>query len=266
MEEKKAVAVSELAQTGFKVITSPATFFREMPKGGGISRPLAFMVMMGVINGLVTAALGLFDMASNPIFSTGMTIVSLVLYPFAELSHTPILSTGMAIASIVLYPLAYAVFGFAGAGLVCTVWKLLGSRESYETSYSCVAYLAAFMPLTTLLLVIPYGGLLVSVALLTYLYVLISRKVHGIERTRAWLVFGLIGVMLFLMGIGADIRAQEFRQKTAALPSSIPPGNDTGPYRTDAIDAAEENTAVCGGTFSMGRRMPSHQFFSGSNT
>lgn len=216
MEEKKAVAVTTLAQTGIKIMTSPATFFREMPKSGGLSAPLAFMVMMGVINGLVTAALGLFDVASNPIFSTGMTIVSLVLYPFAELLPTPIMSTGMAIASILLYPLAYAVFGFAGAGLVCSLWKLLGSRESYETSYKCVAYLAAFMPITTLLLVVPYGGLLVSVALLTYLYVLISREVHRIESIRAWVTFGLIGVLLFLMGLGADIRAQEFQQKTAA--------------------------------------------------
>jgi hypothetical protein len=76
-----------------------------------------------------------------------------------------------------------------------------------------VAYLAAFMPITTLLLVIPYAGLLVSVALLTYLYVLISRKVHRIEVRRAWVVFGLIGVMLFFMGIGADIRAQDVRKK-----------------------------------------------------
>jgi hypothetical protein len=217
MEEKKAVTVTELMQTAVKVITSPAAFFREMPKSGGFSLPLAFMVMMGVINGLVTAALGLFDIASNPIFSTGMMMVSIVLYPFAELSHTPILSTGMAIASIMLYPLAYAVLGFAGAGLVFAVWKIMGSRESYETAYCCVAYLAAFMPVTTLLLVIPYAGLLVSVALLTYLYVLISRKVHGIEFTRAWVVFGLIGVMLFFMGIGVDIRAQDVRKKIGDL-------------------------------------------------
>jgi len=217
MEEKKAVTVTALMQTAVKVILSPAAFFREMPESGGFSLPLAFMVMMGVINGLVTAALGLFDVASNPIFSTGMTMVSIVLYPFAELSHTPILSTGMAIASILLYPLAYAVLGFAGAGLVFAVWKILGSRESYETAYCCVAYLAAFMPITTLLLVIPYWGLLVSVALLTYLYVLISRNVHGIKVARAWLVFGLIGVVLFFMGIGADIRAQDVRKKIVDL-------------------------------------------------
>jgi hypothetical protein len=217
MEEKKAVTVTALMQTAVKVITSPAAFFREMPKSGGFSLPLAFMVLMGVINGLITAALGLFDVASNPIFSTGMMMVSIVLYPFAELSHTPILSTGMAIASIMLYPLAYAVLGFAGAGLVFAVWKIMGSRESYETAYCCVAYLAAFMPITTLLLVIPYAGLLVSVALLTYLYVLISRKVHRIEVTRAWVVFGLIGVMLFFMGIGADIRAQDVRKSIVDL-------------------------------------------------
>jgi len=156
-------------------------------------------------------------MASNPIFSTGVTMASIVLYPFAELSPTPILSTGMAIASIMLYPLGYAVLGFGGAGLVFAVWKLLGSRESFETAYGCVAYLSAFMPITTLLLVVPYGGLLICVALLTYLYVLISREAHGIKVARAWVVFGLIGVALFFMGLGADIRAQDFNKKMADM-------------------------------------------------
>jgi hypothetical protein len=224
MTERKAVTVPAIAQTAIKVITSPATFFREMPKGGGFSGPLAFMVLMGVINGLVTAVLGVFEMTSNPIFSTGMAIVSIVLYPFAELSPIPIMSTGMAVASIMLYPLAYAVFGFAGAGLVHAVWKVLGSRESYETAYRCVAYLAAFMPLTTLLLLVPYAGLLVSVVLLTYLYALISMKVHGIEVKRAWVTFGLIGVVLFFMGLGADIRAQEYRKKTAELKKTLAHG------------------------------------------
>jgi hypothetical protein len=217
MEEKKAVTTKTLMQTAVRVITSPTTFFREMPKCGGFSGPFTFMVMMGVINGLVTAALGLFDMASNPIFSTGMTMVYIVLYPFAELSHTPILSTGMAVASIILYPLAYAVLGFAGAGLVYAVWKMMGSRESYETAYCCVAFLAAFMPITTLLLVIPYAGLVASVVLLTYLYVLISREVHGIKASKAWVVFGLIGLVLFFMGLGADMRAQDIDKTMAIL-------------------------------------------------
>jgi hypothetical protein len=217
MEGKKAVTTRTLMQTAVKIITSPATFFREMPKCGGFSGPFTFMVMMGVINGLVTAALGLFDMASNPIFSTGMTMVYIVLYPFAELSHTPILSTGMAVASIILYPLAYAVLGFAGAGLVYAVWNMMGSRESYETAYCCVAFLAAFMPITTLLLVIPYAGIVASVVLLTYLYVLISREVHGIKTARAWVVFGFIGMVLFFMGLGADMRAQDIDKTMAVL-------------------------------------------------
>jgi hypothetical protein len=220
MEERQAVTTRTLMKTAVKIITSPTTFFREMPKCGGFSGPFAFLVMMGVINGLVTAALGMFDMASNPIFSTGMTMVYIVLYPFAELSHTPILSTGMAVASIILYPLAYAVLGFAGAGLAYAVWKIMGSRESYETTYCCVAFLAAFMPLTTLLLAIPYAGLLVSVVLLTWLYVLISREVHGIKAARAWVVFGLIGLVLFFMGLGADIRAQDINKTMALLNAS----------------------------------------------
>ncbi len=217
MVEKKAVTVAELAKTAFKILRSPAAFFREMPKRSGFSLPFAFMVMMGMINGIVIGALGLFDIAGNFIFSTGVAIMSLVLYPFLELSPTPIMSTGMAIAAMVLCPLAYAVFGFAGAGIVHAVWRLLGSRESFETAYDCVAYLSVFMPITTLLLVVPYGGLLICVALITYLYVLISREVHRVSAWKAWVTFGLIGAMLFLIGFGADFRAQQFKKKTAGL-------------------------------------------------
>jgi hypothetical protein len=217
MEQKKAFTVTGIIRTAVKVITSPATFYREMPKSIGFTVPFTFMVMMGLVNGLVTAALGLFGMTSNPIFSTGVTMVSLVLYPFTSLSPTPILSTGMAIASIMFYPLAYAVLGFGGAGLVYAVWKILGSSETFETAYGCIAYLSAFMPITTLLLVIPYWGLIICIALLTYLYVLISREVHVIKAAKAWGVFGLIGIVLFFMGLGADIRVQEYNKKMADM-------------------------------------------------
>lgn len=217
MEKKNEVTIMGLAKTAVRVVTSPAAFFREMPKRPGFAEPLAFMVMMGLINGTVTGALGLFDIASNHIFSTGMSIMSLILYPFIELAPTTIMSTGMAIAAMLLCPLAYAVFGFAGAGLVHAVWKALGSREPFETAYGCVAYLSAFMPITTLLMVMPYAGILICIVLLTYLYVLISKEVHGIAGTRAWVVFGLIGVMLFFIGLGADIRSQDNRKKMAGL-------------------------------------------------
>ncbi len=217
MVEKTGVTIASLVKIAFKIIRSPAAFFREMPKKAGFTAPFAFMVMMGVINGIVIGALGLFNIASNFIFSTGMAIMSLVLYPFLEMAPTPIMSTGMAIAAMVLCPMAYAVFGFAGAGLVYAAWRLLGSRESFETAYDCVAYLSVFMPITTLLLVVPYGGLLISVALITYLYVLISKEVHGVVVWKAWITFGVIGALLFLIGFGADIRLQEFKKRTAGM-------------------------------------------------
>lgn len=187
--EKKGIDFAAMLQTAVKVVTSPADFFREMPKTGGYKEPLLFMVLMGAVNGLVTAVLGLFGLAF-------------------------VFSTGMAIASIIIYPVMYAVFGFIGAALVFVVWKLMGSPENYETSYRCVASIAAFMPITSILNVIPYIGVPASLVLLTWIYVLASVGTHKLPAQKSWLVFGIIGAALFLMSLGAGMASRTVQQET----------------------------------------------------
>lgn len=187
--EQKGIDVSAMLQTAVKVVTSPADFFREMPKTGGYKEPLLFMVLMGALNGLVTAVLGIFGLAM-------------------------VFSTGMAIASIIIYPVMYAVFGFIGAALVFVIWKLMGSAEPYETSYRCVASIAAFMPITSILNVIPYIGVLASLALLTWIYVLASVGTHKLPAQKSWLVFGIIGAALFLMSLGAGMASRSMQHGT----------------------------------------------------
>src|SRR3990172_1643316 len=181
--DKKGIDFGAMLQTAIKVVTSSAAFFREMPKTGGYQEPLLFMVIMGVVNGIVTAVLGIFGLAL-------------------------IFSVGMAIASIIIYPVMYAVFGFIGAAFVFAVWKLMSSAEPYETAYPCVAYIAAFMPLVSIINVIPYVGVLASLALLTWIYVLASVEAHKLPVQKSWLVFGIIGAALFLMSLGAGMASR----------------------------------------------------------
>lgn len=178
--EKRDIDFAAMPQTAINVITSPATFFREMPKAGGFGDPLLFMIIMGGVSGLVQAIVGILGLKAG-------------------------IGFGMAILSVILYPILFGVLGFIGAALLYLLWKLMGSQESYETAYRCLAYVTALVPVTTLLGVIPVVGALLSIALFTYFYVLMSVEAHKLPSQKAWIVFGALGAALLLLNMGTEI-------------------------------------------------------------
>jgi len=178
--EKRDIDFAAMPQTAINVITSPAAFFREMPKAGGFGDPLLFMIIMGGVSGLVQAIVGILGLKAG-------------------------IGFGMAILSVILYPILFGVLGFIGAALLYLLWKLMGSQESYETAYRCLAYVTALVPVTTLLGVIPVLGALLSIALFTYFYVLMSVEAHKLPSQKAWIVFGALGTALLLLNMGAEI-------------------------------------------------------------
>jgi hypothetical protein len=186
--EQTGIDFAAMPQTAIKVITSPATFFREMKKTGGFVEPLVFMAIMGVVAGLVQAVLAMAGL------SVGVGV-------------------GMAIAVVFIYPIAIAILGFIGAAIIFVIWKLMGSQEPYETAYRCMAYLTALWPITTALGAIPYIGIVLTIAIMTYFYVIVSVEAHKIPSQRAWLVFGIIGAALILMGVGAEIAKRALQGK-----------------------------------------------------
>src|SRR3989338_1047508 len=140
--EGKGINFAAFPQTAIKVLTSPAAFFREMPKTGGFVEPLVFMVVMGVISGLIQAALSLL----------GLSIAG---------------GIAMGLAAIIMMPIFIAIFGFVGAAILFVIWKLMGSQESYETAYRCGAYISAFAPIAAVLSIIPYIGSAIGIILVT---------------------------------------------------------------------------------------------------
>lgn len=186
MEQKKTDFAAML-RTAIKVVTSPAAFFREMPKTGGYKDPLLFLVVMGAATGVITVILGLFDLVT-------------------------IFSAGMAIAATIIIPAVFVVFGFVGALIAFAVWKLLGSQETYESAFRCVAYIAAAMSIVAVIDVIPYIGWVAVVALVTYLYVTASTGVHKIASQKAWIVFGIIGVAVLFLGLGSEFGTRSAQQ------------------------------------------------------
>jgi len=171
--------LASVQKTAMSVLTSPSAFFREMPKTGGFVEPLIFMVIMGIISGLIQTIFSLF-------IAGGMA---------------------MGVASIILVPILVGILGFVGAAILFVIWKLLGSKEDYETAYRCGAYISVLMPIITVLGIIPYLGSIVGIALSVYFLVIASVEVHKIPSQKAWLVFGIIGAIFIILNISAQMSA-----------------------------------------------------------
>ncbi len=182
--EAKGFDFAAIPQTAIKVLTSPSAFFREMPKTGGYIEPLIFMVVMGVIGGLIQTV-------------------------FSFIGFSLVAGMAMGVASIVLMPIFIAIFGFIGAAIIFVIWKLMGSQEPYETAYRCAAYISALTPITAVLNIVPYLGPAAGIVLMTFLIVIASVEVHKIPSQKAWLVFGIIGAILILLNISAQFAARK---------------------------------------------------------
>ena len=182
---KEEINLAAIPQTAIRIITSPTAFYREMPKSGGFMEPLIFAVVMGGIAGII------------------QTIFNFILY-FSATSFT------VKIMSLIMMPIFIAIGSFIGAAILFVIWKLMGSQESYETSYRCAAYLSAVTPITTIIGLIPYLGMVISV-LIGLLYIVIaSVEVHAIAAKKAWLVFGIIAAVLCLGSLSAAYKARQF--------------------------------------------------------
>ena len=186
--EKENIDLNVIKETAIKVLTSPHTFFKGMPKTGGYVKPLIFMIVMGVVGGLIQSILSIIGLQ----VATGLA---------------------MGVASIILLPIIVGVFGFIGAAILYVIWKLMGSQEEYETAYRCVAYISALTPITSILGIVPYIGGAVGVALAMYFTILASIEVHRISSQKAWLVFGIIGAILILLNITGEISSRRMARE-----------------------------------------------------
>lgn len=201
--------------TALQVIKDPAGFYRGMAKSGGFGDPLVFVVVLGVAGGLVRAVLGLFHFG-------------------------PMISTAMALAAIIMTPVLAIVGSFIGAAILFVIWKLMGSNESYETSYRCAAYASAITPITALIGVIPYLGMLAGLAWMVYLLVMASVEVHRIAAKTAWLVFGIIAAVFALMGGCSQLAARKMQRQAEAWQTQMggKPGKEMTPEDAGKAAAA----------------------------
>jgi len=175
----KAFDLVRIVKTAIRVITSPALFFKEMPRTGGFIEPLVFMIVMGLIGGLIQAVFGI----------AGLQQMNLEMD---------------AISFIMMLTILIVVSGFVAAAIYFIIWKLMGSQESFETAYRCNAYISALIPITAVLNLFPYVNQIVSVFLITLFLVIATVQVHNQPVKKAWLVFGILGLIFMVASIASE--------------------------------------------------------------
>jgi len=189
-----------------KLIKNPVEFFHGMPKSGGLTDPLLFIVVNTMLGVLLNA------IGSSISRGTG-------------LHDLGILAIGLIIA-----PLIAIILSFFVAGFFFAIWSFMGSNESYETSYRCLSYMQILLPITVLLGAVPYLGLL-SFAWWFYLLIIVTKEVHKITIKPALLVFGIIAALsglVYYNSVSSEMKTKEhLRDFTKAL-QKMPGSNEMG--------------------------------------
>ncbi|MEO8330980.1 MAG: Yip1 family protein [Gallionella sp.] len=189
-----------------RLIVNPVDFFRTMPRSGGLLDPMFYLVMTVLLDVM------LFFVESSASHGAGIN------------------DLGMLVVSLIIVALIALILSFFVAGIFFAIWSFMGSGESYETSYRCLAYMQTVVPVAILLSIVPYLGLL-GVAWWLYLMVTATRVVHNLPAKPALLVFGIIAALsglVYFNSVSSAIKAKQRLQEFTRELQKIPGKNDTG--------------------------------------
>ncbi len=193
MNANSGFNLNTVIETAKQVITDPVGFYRGMPRTGGFVEPVIFVLVMAVIAGLLLAVLSLIGLgAVGPSMATGF-------------------------AAVIIYPIMAVIGTFIAGAILFVIWKLMGSGENYETAFRCIAFASAISPVTSVLSIIPYIGLIISVVWITWLMITASVEVHGRAKNAAMIVFGILGALALLWNLSAYRAAREMEDQLESL-------------------------------------------------
>ncbi len=179
----KTINFAAMPRLAVRIIAAPAAFFSKMPQTGGFLEPLVFVVTAGF----------------------GASIIHAV-WSFMGFGYGGQAQSGWAwiLLSIIFIPFILAIFSFVGAAILFLIWKLMGSKHNYEVSYRCLAYLMSIaLPIATIE-IIPYAGMILSFAIVTFYIVVVSKEVHGLSLVKVLLVFGIIGLTITALSLYSE--------------------------------------------------------------
>ena len=205
-QEEPQVNIGALIQQAptlaIKVIKDPVGFYREMPVAGGFIEPIIFLLVMGVATGIIRAVIALL----------GLNVAG---------------AMAVGVASIILAPIFILIFSFIGAAIAFGIWALMGSKQSFETAYRCVAFTSAVSPVVAVISIIPYLGSIVNVLWPFALLAIASIHVHQLKEKLSWIVFGVIGVLLALNGIGMERAGRQMSSSMQGFNEKMQEGDMT---------------------------------------
>lgn len=189
-----------------KLIVKPGDFFRTMPKDGGFLEPLIFVVL--------TTLLGVLLNAVELFVSRGVGLA-------------------MVAAWMIIVPMIAIILSFFFAGILYAVWSFMGSRENYETSYRCLAYMQIFFPILILLSVVPYLALF-GIGWWLYLMVIAAREVHKVPARPALVVFGAVAALsglVYYNSVSSTLEAKQHLKDYTKELQRMPGASDMGNSR-----------------------------------
>lgn len=176
-------SLNAIIQKALLILKNPILFYREMPKSGGYIEPVLFVTVMAVIVGLLMTLFSIF----------GLGMMGGMAFGFSTILFTTLMSI---------------ISSFVGAAILFVIWKLMGSNQSYETAYRCIAFASVVYPLVAILGPIPYIGSAISVLFGSYLMIIASVEVHGIKQKTAYIVFCILGIIAILTNINNEMAAR----------------------------------------------------------
>jgi len=195
--------VSRIIEQAREVLTNPSGFYRDMPRRGGFTEPVVFVAVIAVITGIIAAVWSLF--ATGPGF----------------------LAAGF--AGIIIYPIFAVIGAFIAAAILFVIWKLMGSEQDYETAFRSWSAATAVYPVGALLSIIPYIGVMVSVAWGTLLMIEASVAVHQRERRTAMIVFGILGGLLLISNISSEYASRQMADRVSEMSRQFEGYEDMSP-------------------------------------
>ena len=195
-----------LADISVKLISRPAEFFKEMPKIDGYMAPLLYVVIASLLGTVLSILISMISRGAG-------------IHYF-----------GMAAIWLIIVPMISVILSFFGAGICYVIWNFSGSRENFETSYRCFAYTHVLIPVTILLSIVPYFGLL-GIAWWLYMMVVVTREVHKAPIKPALIAFGIIAVLsglAYYSSVSSTLKSKKHLEEFTKQLQQMPGSPDSG--------------------------------------
>ena len=185
-------SINSVLNDAIQIIKKPVGFYQRMSHTGGYVEPMIFLVVMAAIAGLIVTVFSFFGGGLAGMMAFG-------------------------VAAVIILPIAAIISSFIGAAVMFVIWKLMGSDKNFETAYRCVAYASAIYPISAVLALFPYLGSVLGIAWGMYLMIVASVEVHGIPVNKAYIVFGILGVLMIIGNVSSEMAAREAEARLEQL-------------------------------------------------